>query len=152
MAHETNCFSMLWAMYVRSFFLTDPLYGPLYGACMERHLPVIKFLLDHNADVNKQDTKNRMTPLHDAITNKQISACELNLEYEDAVSTQNIESGISMSIMAKAPEIRAVLEKKLKKRRKVILIPISKNRQTTPSLYNSTTKTKVLIFLLATRR
>jgi ankyrin repeat protein len=98
-----------------------PLGIALHAACEDGHLPVIKFLMDHNADINKQETKNLMTPLHYAINKKHISACELILEYE-AVSTQSIESGITISRISQSSEIRALLEKKLKKRRKVILV------------------------------
>jgi ankyrin repeat protein len=78
--------------------------------------------MDHNADINKQTTKNKMTPLHHAIHKSHLSACELILEYEIAVTTQSIESGITMSQIAKSAKIQALLEKKLKKRRKVILV------------------------------
>jgi hypothetical protein len=62
-----------------------------------------------------------MTPLHIAIHQKQLSACELILQYEQ-VSNQNIESGITMSRIAKSSEIQSLLEKTFKKRRKVILV------------------------------
>jgi ankyrin repeat protein len=62
-----------------------------------------------------------MSPLHCAIRKKNFKACELILEYEQ-VSNQNIESGITMSRIAHAPEIQALLKKALKKRRKVILV------------------------------
>jgi hypothetical protein len=62
--------------------------------------------------------------LHIAIYSKQLAACKLILEYEQ-VSNQNIESGITMSRIAKASEIQSLLEKALKKRRKVILVCFS---------------------------
>jgi ankyrin repeat protein len=83
-------------------------------------LPVIEFLLENDADINKLDT-NLMTPLHYAIFHKHFSACELILQYEQ-VSSQSIESGITMARIAKSGEIQALLEKKLKKRRRVILV------------------------------
>jgi ankyrin repeat protein len=92
-------------------------------ACQRSNIDVIKFLLDNGSDINKQEHQ-RMTPLHYAIHQNQLSACELILEYEQ-VSNQNIESGITMSRIAKAPEIQALMEKALKKRRKVIPVCIS---------------------------
>jgi ankyrin repeat protein len=92
----------------------------LQAACAKSHLDIIKFLLDNKADVNRQNS-NRLSPLHCAIVNKQFKACELILKYEE-VSSQNIESGITMARIATAPEIRVLLEKTLKKRRKVILV------------------------------
>jgi ankyrin repeat protein len=62
-----------------------------------------------------------MTPLHSAVYNNRYSSCKLILEFEQ-VSNQNIESGITMSRIAQAPEIQALLELALKKRRKVILV------------------------------
>jgi ankyrin repeat protein len=93
----------------------------LHIACQNGHVDVIEFLLDNDADINKQVEKTRMTPLHYAIHQKQISACKLILKYEQ-VSNQNIESGITMSRIAKSPEIQSLLEKALKSRRKVILV------------------------------
>jgi ankyrin repeat protein len=84
------------------------------------HLPVIEFLLDNNADINKQDDE-LMTPLHLAIRSKRIDACRLILEYE-RVSSQSIESGITLSRAADVPEIRVLLEKAFKSRRKFILV------------------------------
>jgi hypothetical protein len=92
----------------------------LHVACGKGHLPVIKFLLDSGSDINKQDP-DRFSPLHQAIYGKQFKACELILKYEQ-VSNQNIESGITMSRIEQAPEIQALLENALKKRRKVILV------------------------------
>jgi ankyrin repeat protein len=92
-------------------------------ACQNGHVDIIEFLLDNEADINKQNV-NRITPLHSAIYAKKFLACKLILEYEQ-VSNQNIESGITMSRIAKAPEIQALMEKALKKRRKVILVCIS---------------------------
>jgi hypothetical protein len=92
-------------------------------ACQKGNIDVIKFLLDNGADINKQEYQ-RMTPLHYAIHQNQLSACELILEYEQ-VSNQNIESGITMSRIAQAPQIQSLLEKALKKRRKVILVCLS---------------------------
>jgi ankyrin repeat protein len=92
-------------------------------ACQKGHVDVIEFLLDNGSDINKQEHR-RMTPLHYAIRQNQLSACKLILGYEQ-VSNQNIESGITMSRIAKAPEIQALLEKTLKKRRKVILVCFS---------------------------
>jgi ankyrin repeat protein len=92
----------------------------LHVACQQGHIDVIEFLLENGADVNKQN-ENRMTPLHLAIYAKQFSACKLILEYKQ-VSNQNIESGITMSRIAQAPQIQSLLEKALKKRRKVILV------------------------------
>jgi ankyrin repeat protein len=83
-------------------------------------------LLENGADINKKSDDQRMTPLHDAIHQKHFSACELILEYEQ-VSNQNIESGITMSKIAKSPEIQELLEKELKKRRKVILVCFYRN-------------------------
>jgi ankyrin repeat protein len=76
--------------------------------------------LDNGADINAQGC-DRMTPLHYAIRKKQFKACELILDYEQ-VSNQNIESGITMSRIAQNPQIQALLENTLKKRRKVILV------------------------------
>jgi ankyrin repeat protein len=92
-------------------------------ACQEGHVDIIEFLLENGADINKQGP-NRLSPLHVAIHQKQLSACELILEYEQ-VSNQNIESGITMSRIAKSSEIQALMEKALKKRRKVILVCFS---------------------------
>jgi ankyrin repeat protein len=89
-------------------------------ACQEGNVDVIEFLLDNGADVNKQEYQ-RMCPLHYSILAKQLEACKLILEYEQ-VSNQNIESGITVSRIAKAPEIQSLMEKALKKRRKVILV------------------------------
>jgi ankyrin repeat protein len=89
-------------------------------ACQEGNVDVIEFLLDNGADINKQNHK-RMSPLHLAIYKNHFSACRLILEYEQ-VSNQNIESGITMSRIAKSSEIQALMEKALKKRRKVILV------------------------------
>jgi ankyrin repeat protein len=80
-------------------------------------------LLENGADVNKQEHQ-RMTPLHWAIFENHSSACKLILKYEQ-VSNQNIESGITMSRIANSPEIQAMMENALKKRRKVILVFIS---------------------------
>jgi ankyrin repeat protein len=93
----------------------------LYIACQEGHVDIIEFLLENGADVNKQEEKTRLTPLHVAIYRKQSLACKLILKYEQ-VSNQNIESGITMSRIAKSSDIQALLEKALKKRRKVILV------------------------------
>jgi ankyrin repeat protein len=89
-------------------------------ACQEGNVDVIEFLLDNGADVNKQEYQ-RMCPLHYSILAKQLEACKLILEYEQ-VSNQNVETGITVSRIAKAPEIQDLLEKALKKRRKVILV------------------------------
>ncbi len=62
-----------------------------------------------------------MTPLHYAIYQRQLAAYKLILKYEQ-VSNQNIESGITMSRIAKSAEIQALMEKELKNRRKVILV------------------------------
>jgi ankyrin repeat protein len=90
-------------------------------ACHLNHWDIIEFLLGHNADINKQEKKKRMTPLHAAIFENKLAACQLILEYEH-VSSQSIESGITMSRISNSPEIRALLVKKLKCRRKVILV------------------------------
>jgi ankyrin repeat protein len=90
---------------------------------VEGNVDVIEFLLENGADVNKQGP-GRLSPLHIAIHNKRFSVCKLILEYEQ-VSNQNIESGITMSRIAQAPEIQAMMEKALKKRRKVILVCFS---------------------------
>jgi ankyrin repeat protein len=92
----------------------------LYVACQNGHADVIEFLLENGSDVNKQGPSH-FSPLHIAIHQKQLEACKLILEYEQ-VSNQNIESGITMSRIAQAPQIQALLEKALKKRRKVILV------------------------------
>jgi ankyrin repeat protein len=92
----------------------------LYIACQKGNSDIIEFLLENGADVNRQGP-NRFSPLHIAIHQMQLSACELILEYEQ-VSNQNIESGITMSRIAQAPQIQSLLEKALKKRRKVILV------------------------------
>jgi ankyrin repeat protein len=92
-------------------------------ACQKGNVDVIEFLLDNGADINRQEHQ-RMTPLHCAIFHNHSSACKLILEYEQ-VSNQNIESGITMSRIAKSPEIQALMEKALKKRRKVILVCFS---------------------------
>ena len=89
-------------------------------ACQEGHISMIEFLLDNKADINKQND-NRMTPLHIAIYTKQFAACQVILKYEE-VSSQSVESGITISRISKSPEIRALLEKTLKSRRKVILV------------------------------
>ena len=62
-----------------------------------------------------------MTPLHYAIHDKHLLVCRVVLEY-DEVSSQSIESGITLARAVDAREIRALLEKKLKSRRKVILV------------------------------
>jgi ankyrin repeat protein len=95
----------------------------LYVACFKGHVDIIEFLLKNGADANKQGP-DHFSPLHIAINQKHFSACKLILEYEQ-VSNQNIESGITMSRIANAPEIQALLEKALKKRRKVILVCFS---------------------------
>jgi ankyrin repeat protein len=97
--------------------------GPLFIACQEGHVDVIEFLLENGADVNKQGPEH-LSPLHIAIFQKHFLACKLILEYEQ-VSNQNIESGITMSRIAQSSEIQALLEKALKKRRKVILVCFS---------------------------
>jgi hypothetical protein len=79
--------------------------------------------MDNSADINKQGA-NAYSPLHGAIRMRHVEACELILKYEQ-VSNQNIESGITMSRIAQAPQIQSLLEKALKKRRKVILVCIS---------------------------
>ena len=84
-------------------------------------MDIIKFLIDNGADINKKDEVNQMTPLHYAIYNKHLSACKLILGY-DQVSSQSIESGITVSRIAELPKVQAMLEKILKKRRKVILV------------------------------
>jgi ankyrin repeat protein len=89
-------------------------------ACQEGQVDIIEFLLDNKADINKQSNQ-RMSPLHYSIYSKQLEACKLILGYEQ-VSNQNIESGITMSRIAKSSEIQALMEKALKKRRKVILV------------------------------
>jgi ankyrin repeat protein len=65
-----------------------------------------------------------MSPLHYSIFAKQIEACRRILEYEQ-VSNQNIDSGITMSRIAKATQIQALMEKALEKRRNVILVCFS---------------------------
>ena len=101
------------------------LQGPLHIACQQGHESIIAFLLDNDADINKQNARKfKMTPLHHAINMKRLSTCKLILEYEQ-VSSQSIESGITLSRIANAPEIRALLEKKLKSRRKVILVCVA---------------------------
>jgi ankyrin repeat protein len=81
---------------------------------------IVEFLMDNNADVNKQNPKS-FSSLHCAIYGKQINVCSLILKYEQ-VSNQNIESGITLSKIYDTPEIRKLLEKAIKKRRKVILV------------------------------
>jgi ankyrin repeat protein len=95
----------------------------LYIACEKGYVDIIEFLLDNGADINRQEHQ-RMTPLHFAIYYKQLEACKTILEYQQ-VSNQNIESGITMSRIAKSSEIQALMEKALKKRRKVILVCFS---------------------------
>jgi ankyrin repeat protein len=95
----------------------------LYVSCQEGHVDIIEFLLENGADVNKQGPSH-LSPLHIAIYSKQLAACKLILKYEQ-VSNQNIESGITMSRIAQASDIQALLEKALKKRRKVILVCFS---------------------------
>jgi ankyrin repeat protein len=95
----------------------------LHIACQIGNVDVIEFLLDNEADINRQEHQ-RMTPLHCAIFNKRFSFCKLILGYEQ-VSNQNIESGITMSRIAKSSEIQALMEKALKSRRKVILVCFS---------------------------
>jgi ankyrin repeat protein len=92
-------------------------------ACQKGNVDIIEFFLENGADVNKQEYQ-RMCPLHYSILAKHLEACKLILEYEQ-VSNQNIESGITMSRIAKSSEIQALLEKALKKRRKVILVCFS---------------------------
>jgi ankyrin repeat protein len=92
----------------------------LHIACQKGHVDIIEFLLDNGADINKQEYQ-RMCPLHYSILAKQLEACKLILDYEQ-ISNQSIESGITVSRIAKAPKIQALLEKALKKRRKVILV------------------------------
>ena len=89
-------------------------------AGQEAPISVIEFLLNNKADINKQNN-NRMTPLHLAILKKQFAACQFILKYEE-VSSQSVESGITLTKIYKTPEIRALLEKTLKSRRKVILV------------------------------
>ncbi len=97
------------------------LKGALHIACQNGHLAVIKFLLSKKADINKQNHQ-RVTPLHFAIKGNHFLACQLILGYEE-VSSQSVESGITLTkIYNKTPEIRALLEKTLKSRRKVILV------------------------------
>jgi ankyrin repeat protein len=98
--------------------------GAVHSACENGQSSVIEFLLDNNADINKQIEETRMTPLHYAIYQNQLAACQLILQYEQ-VSTQNIESGITMARIAKSSEIQALMEKELKSRRKVILVCIT---------------------------
>jgi ankyrin repeat protein len=95
----------------------------LYVSCQEGHVDIIEFLLENGADVNKQGPSH-LSPLHIAIYSNQLEACKLILKYEQ-VSNQNIESGITMSRIAKSSEIQALMEKALKKRRKIILVCIS---------------------------
>jgi ankyrin repeat protein len=92
----------------------------LYVSCQEGHVDIIEFLLENGADVNRQGP-DHFSPLHIAIYSKRLEACKLILEYEQ-VSNQNIESGITMSRIAKSTEIQSLMEKALKKRRKVILV------------------------------
>jgi ankyrin repeat protein len=89
--------------------------GPLHIACQKGFLDIIKFLLDNGADINKEG-KDKMTPLHDAISHKQLSACELILKYEQ-VSIQNVKSGIELS--SEYPLIQSLLENTLKERKRV---------------------------------
>jgi ankyrin repeat protein len=96
----------------------------LHIACQIGNVEVIEFLLENGADINKQEEKTQMTPLHIAIHQKQLSACKLILEYEK-VSNQNIKSGITMSRIAKSSEIQSLMENALKKRRKVILVSLN---------------------------
>jgi ankyrin repeat protein len=91
-------------------------------ACEKGH---VEFLLDNGADINKQG-KDSFSPLHFAIYHKHISACKLILEYEQVLN-QNIESGITLSRIAKSSEIQKLLEMELKSRRKVILVSYSFN-------------------------
>jgi hypothetical protein len=89
-------------------------------ACQEGHDDIVAFLLDKGADINKQENQH-MSPLHYAIHEKRFETCKLILDYEQ-VSNQNIESGITMSRIRQVPQIQSLLEKALKKRRKVILV------------------------------
>jgi hypothetical protein len=119
-AQETNWCVRKMEWYIQS--LID-VKTPLHMACQKGHFDIIEFLLDNGADVNKQEHQ-RMTPLHWAIYKNHSSACKLILKYKQ-VSNQNIESGITMSRIAKAPEIQELMEKALMKRRKVILVCLS---------------------------
>jgi ankyrin repeat protein len=107
---------------IGNFSLGFIIIGPIaYCFCLsESHVDIIEFLLDNGADINKQGL-NRFSPLYCAIRANRFKSCELILEYEQ-VSNQNMESGITMSLYAKVPLIQALLEKELKKRRKVILV------------------------------
>ena len=95
--------------------------SPLHLACYGGHLSVVKFLMENHADINMLEPRYKMTPLHCAIKNERLSVCKLILEYEQ-VSTQSIESGITLSQLCPTREIRALLEKTLKSRRKVIMV------------------------------
>ena len=96
----------------------------MHAACQQGQDSIFKFLLDNNANINQKDIVNKMTPLHHAIHFKHVSACKLILEY-DAVSTQSIESGITLMRAVNAHDIRALLEKALKGRRAVDLVCIT---------------------------
>jgi ankyrin repeat protein len=93
----------------------DPVEGKAFGLilCLESlasglsgHVDVIEFLFKNNADINKQTEEHSMSSLHIAIYNKHLHACKIILEYKP---NQNIESGITMSWIAKAPEIQVLL-------------------------------------------
>ena len=77
--------------------------------------------MDKGADINMKDIANTMTPMHHAIKSKHLSACKLILGYKE-ISSQSIESGSTLARAVDSSEIRSLLEKKLKSRRKVILV------------------------------
>jgi ankyrin repeat protein len=98
----------------------------LHEACETGQLVIIEFYMKQNndpGDKNCINTQNNdhFSPLHCAIKANHFDACQLILGYKQ-VSRQNIEAGITLTKIYDTPEIRALLEKSLKKRRKVILV------------------------------
>ena len=49
---------------------------PLQSATLEGHLDIVKLLVGNGADVNYQDKRNKMTPLHWAVHEKNIEMCD----------------------------------------------------------------------------
>jgi hypothetical protein len=75
-----------WFKSNKSINITNPIYSDctlLYTAVRANYLEIVKWLLQHNADVNLGQTSGtRSTPLHTAAFNGNIDICKILLEQE----------------------------------------------------------------------
>jgi ankyrin repeat protein len=70
-------------------------FYPIHGACNKKNVPMVKFLLENNADVHAR-TNEKMTPLHFACDNSDSDMVDLLLNYGAAEDILE-ESTVSMT-------------------------------------------------------